>query len=127
MLMAAFGALLVLLGLFCGGVLTAVPLGLVAWSTSATLWVMFPLFCVAGYVAFVMGARTPQIRTLSVALSALLLLLAAVAAVGLVLVAASALTTAASTAPLWYVLVIGLVLGGVGAATMQKASDPSSV
>jgi len=127
MLMAAIGALLVLLGLFCGAVLTAVPLGLLAWSASATLWVLFPVFCIGGYVAFVIGARTPQIRTLSVALSALLLLLAAAAAVGLVLVAASALTTPASTLPLWYVLVVGLVLGGVGAATMQKVGDPSAV
>jgi hypothetical protein len=120
MLMSAIGALLIVLGLFCGGVLAAVPLGLLAWSPGLSLWVMFPLFSIAGYAAFVMGAGHAQIRWLSALVSALLLLLAAAAAVGLVLVAASALHTEASMAPLWYVLVIGLALGGMGAATMQK-------
>ena len=127
MLMSAVGALLVVLGLFCGGVLAAVPLGLLAWSPGVSLWVMFPLFSILGYSAFVIGAKNAQVRWLSVAVSALLLLLAAAAAIGLVLVAVSALHTEASTLPLWYVLVVGLVLGGVGAATMQKAGDPSAV
>jgi hypothetical protein len=127
MLMSAIGALLLALGLFCGGVLAAVPLGLLAWSPGVSMWVMFPLFCVTGYVAFVMGAKSLHIRWLSVAVSALLLLLAAAAATGLVLVAASALHTEASTLSLWYVLVIGLVLGGVGAAAHQKSTDPSAV
>ena len=127
MLMSAIGALLLVLGLFCGGVLAAVPLGMVSWSPGVSLWVMFPLFSILGYSAFVIGAKGLHIRWLSLVVSGLLLLLAAAAAIGLVLVAASALHTEASTLPLWYVLVVGLVLGGIGAATMQKAADPTAV
>jgi hypothetical protein len=123
MLMSALGGLLLVLGLFSGTVLVLAPLGVVPWSASATLWVLFPLFSLAGYVAFVIGARTARIRTLSVAASGLLLILAAAAATGLVMTAASVVPPAGDTLSLWYVLAVAGTLGAVGAAAAQRDAE----
>lgn len=120
------GAVLVALGLFAGGVLVAAPLGLVAGSVDATLWVLFPLLSIAGFVLFVVGARTAQIRGLSLLISWGLLALALASAAGLVLRAASFVNGETSTLPLWYVLVIAGFLGAVGAASSSRRLDSAA-
>lgn len=120
------GAVLVALGLFAGGVLVAAPLGLVAGSVDATLWVLFPLLSIAGFVLFVVGARTAQIRGLSLLISWGLLALALASAAGLVLRAASFVNGETSTLPLWYVLVIAGFLGAVGAASSSRHLDSAA-
>jgi hypothetical protein len=120
------GAVLVALGLFAGGVLVAAPLGLVAGSVDATLWVLFPLLSIAGFVLFVVGARTAQIRGLSQLISWGLLALALASAAGLVLRAASFVNGETSTLPLWYVLVIAGFLGAVGAASSSRRLDSAA-
>jgi hypothetical protein len=122
MALSLVGAVLLALGLFSGGVLVATALGLSAWSPGASLWVLFPLFSVVGFLLFVVGARTASIRTLSVVASYLLLLLALCSAVGLVLEAASVLEPVGGTLALWYVLAIAGVLGAFGSATHHKAT-----
>lgn len=117
------GAFLVALGLFAGGVLVAAPLGLVAGSVDATLWVLFPLLSIAGFVLFVVGAKTAQARGLSQFISWGLLALALASAAGLVLRAASFVNGETSTLPLWYVLVIAGFLGAVGAASSSRRLD----
>ncbi len=117
------GALLVALGLFAGGVLVAAPLGLIAGSVDATLWVLFPLLSIVGFVLFVIGAKTAQIRGLSQLISWGLLALALASAAGLVLRAASIVNGETSTLPLWYVLVIAGFLGAVGAASASRSLD----
>jgi hypothetical protein len=117
------GALLVALGLFAGAVLVAAPLGFIAGSVDATLWVLFPLLCIAGFVLFIVGARTAQIRGLSQFISWALLALALASAAGLVLRAASIVSGESSTLPLWYVLVIAGFLGAVGAASASRHLD----
>jgi hypothetical protein len=126
MLLAVFGAVLLVLGLFAGAALVVAPLGLAAWSTGPVLWLLFPVFSVLGYVLFVIGARSASIRWLSLAASCLLLLLALASAAGLVLDAASVLKPVASTVSLWYVFIVAGLVGAVGAARGGDAAPPAA-
>jgi hypothetical protein len=120
------GALLVAMGLFAGGVLVAAPLGLVPGPVDMTLWLLFPLLSITGFVLFVVGAKTAQIRGLSAALSWALLALALVSAGALLLRAASLVQSESSTLSLWYVLVVAGLLGTVGAASQDhRATGPA--
>jgi hypothetical protein len=119
MLLVIAGVCLIALGLFSGLVLLLAPIGLVPWSPQAVLWAAFPLFSLVGYALFVVGGRSAHIRGLSIALSALFLLLALVSAAALVLGAAAVVGPIAQTAPLWYVLVVAGVLGIVGSASYR--------
>ena len=126
MMLAVFGAVLLVLGLFAGVALVLAPLGLVAWSTGPLLWLLFPAFSVLGYVLFVIGARNASIRWLSLAASCLLLLLALASAAGLVLDAASVLRPVGSTVSLWYVFIVAGLVGAVGAARGGDAAPPAA-
>jgi len=119
------GAVLMVMGLFAGVVLVAAPLGLGGWSASAALWVLFPLFTLVGYMLTVAGSRASQARGLSFGVSCALLLLAVVAAVALVLSAASVVPLDGSTLSLWYVLVIAGGIGSVGAAARGSVARTS--
>lgn len=120
MLLLITGVFLLLLGLFSGVVLVAAPLGLAAWTPGLVLWVLFPLFSVAGYVLFAIGARMGQVRAGSLVLSGLLLLLALVSAAGVVLQAAAVLPAQGGTASLWYVMAVAGLIGIVGAASLSR-------
>lgn len=120
------GAFMVALGLFAGGVLVAAPLGLVTGTVDVTLWVLFPLLSIAGFVLFIIGAKTAQIRGLSQLISWALLALALASAAGLVLRAASLVNGETSTLPLWYVLMVAGILGAVGAASGTRRLDDSA-
>ncbi len=127
MVLLVCGLFLLLLGLFSGAVLVAAPLGLVPWSPDLVLWVLFPIFSIAGYVLFVIGGRTTQVRNGSLVLSSLLLLLALASAAGLVLQAASVLSPHGSTWSLWYVMAVAGLVGVVGAASLgQRSGEPSA-
>jgi len=125
MMLLAFGAVLVGMGLFAGAALVLAPLGLVSWSADLVLWVLFPLFSVIGFVLFVIGARSAQIRWLSLVASCLLLLLALASAAGLVLGAASVVRPVGGTGSLWYVFIVAGLIGAVGAAARGGASTPA--
>jgi hypothetical protein len=126
MLLFVTGLFLLALGLFSGGVLVAVPLGLVPWTAGPVLWVLFPLFCVVGYVLFVIGGRSAQVRGGSLLVSALLLLLALASAVALVLQAAAVVQPQGSTLSLWYVLAIAGLVGVVGAASLGRMPEQAT-
>lgn len=117
------GLALIALGLLCGAVLVVAPFGLSAASEGATLWVLFPLFVVAGYALFTVPAGSGRLRTVSRIAGASLLLLALGAALGLVAVATA--LARADTASLWYVLTLGLVLGAT-ALTAHAGPDTRS-
>jgi hypothetical protein len=119
------GAVLLLMGLFSGAVLVAAPLGLMAAPPSLSLWVLFPLFTLVGYMLTVAGSRTSRLEGLSFALSCGLLLLAVAAAVALVLSAASVIPLQGNTLSLWYVLVIAGGLGSIGAASRGSVARTS--
>lgn len=116
------GAVLVLMGLFSGAVLVAGPLGLAAWSPGLALWILFPLFTLVGYMLTVAGSRTSRIQGFSFGVSCALLLLAVVAAVALVLSAASVVPLKGNTTSLWYVFAVAGALGSIGAAAKGSVS-----
>jgi len=122
MILSMVGVVLLGLGLFCGGVLVAVPLGLAALSAGAVLWLLFPLLCLGGFALLATGARPAALRGPVLAVSVALLALALTAAVGLVLGAAAVQQTAGSPMPLWYVLGVAGLLGTLGAAASARAS-----
>ena len=122
MLLVFTGFFLLVLGLFSGGVLVAAPLGVVPWGAGITLWVLFPAFSIAGYVLFVIGGRTAQVRGGSLLLSGLLIALALAAAAGLVLQAAGVVHPEGSTLSLWYVMAVAGCIGVLGAASLGRAT-----
>lgn len=120
MLLLIPGVFLLALGLFAGTLLVATALGLSSWQASAVLWVLFPLFSLAGYVLFVIGAGTAQVRSGSLMISALLLLLAMASAAGLVLQAAAVVAPQGGSAALWYVMLLAGAMGVAGAASLGR-------
>ena len=116
------GALLVLMGLFSGAVLVAGPLGVDAATPGIALWILFPLFTLVGYMLTVAGSRTSQVQSFSFGVSCALLVLAVVAAVALVLSAASMVPLKGNAMPLWYVFAIAGSVGSIGAASKRSVS-----
>jgi hypothetical protein len=122
MVLLIAGALVVVLGLFCGVVLTLAPIGLVPWSPEIVLWVLFPLLCIVGFALVATAGKTTQVRGFTFAVSCLLLLLALASVAGVVLSAASVVRLAGSVWSLWYVLAVAGVLGSIGVASSRPAN-----
>lgn len=120
MVLALVGLLFLALGLFCGVVLLAAPFGWFGLTAGLSMWILFPLFSGIGYFLFAAGARSAQVRTLTMAVSAALLLLASVAGIGIVMDAASVYVAVNSVMPLWCVLIVAGLLGSMGAASFNK-------
>lgn len=120
MVLALVGLLFLVLGLFCGVVLVAAPFGWLGLSAGLMMWILFPMFSSIGYFLFAAGARAASVRTLTIAVSGGLLLLASAAAVGIVMDAASVYVAVNSVLPLWCVLVVAGILGAMGAAALNK-------
>jgi hypothetical protein len=114
------GVILIALGLLSGAVLLLATVGLIAATPGFTLWLTFPSLCVVGFILLAMQAQPAQVRTVSVASSALLLLMALASIVVLVLSSASLIPAPASSAPLWFVLGVGALLGTFGAASFGR-------
>lgn len=110
------GLVLLALGLLCGALLLLIPLGVVPGSANIALWLLFPVFAIAGYFMAASAAANRNAAFVTRASGAVLMLLALAAAVALVLQAASIVPSTGSLS-LWYVLVVGLVLGGMGIAS----------
>lgn len=117
------GLLLLALGLLSGAVLLLAPFGVLVTQAGYTLWATFPLLCLFGFSMLAMQARPPQVRLVSVVSSALLLALALASITALVLAAAALIPAPASTGSLWFVLVVGVLLGSVGAASYGRAAE----
>ena len=122
-MLSIFGALLMALGLLSGIDLVLATLGLMPATAGLTLWLTFPALSILGFLMLAMQAHPAQVRTVTAASSAVFLLLALASVVALVLSAASLLPAPVSTAPLWYVLVVGVALGSVGAASFNRGHD----
>jgi len=114
------GLIILALGIFSGAILLLAPLGLIEATAGLTLWVLFPLFTVGGYLLAASAAPDTALPTLSRATGAVLLLLALVAGVVLVLQGGSLMEARVGGASLWYVLVIGLLGGASGLAAHRK-------
>ena len=114
------GLFLLALGLFCGAYLVLVPLGLVGGSAGLSLWILFPLVTVAGYLMAAIATEKAGLPWLSKAAGALLLLLALVSAAGLVMLGSAGIEAKGDSFALWYVLVVGFVLGAAGLGAHRR-------
>ena len=117
------GGLLAALGVAAALLLLIAPLGVVAASAGASLWILFPLFTLLGYVMMVIGGRDPASRAPTALVSSALLLLCVAAAVVLV-VQGAGLVALHGAASIWYVLVLAGIIGSTGSAasTLTRAA-----
>jgi len=120
------GGTLAALGILTGALLVAAPLGLVAAAPGLSLWILFPLLTLVGWFLLVVGDHDP-VRGAATRLVAIpLLVIALLAAIGLVAagVGLTAVNGLTGTAPLWYVMVVGGVLGSIGTAAYSRKPVP---
>ena len=114
------GLFLLALGLFCGAFLVLVPLGLVNGSAGLVLWILFPAFTIAGYLRAAIPAEKTALPLLSKVTGAILIVLALASAAALVMQGSAVIETKGDSLSLWYVLVVGFVLGAMGLASHRK-------
>jgi hypothetical protein len=123
-MLLAFGALMVVLGLLSGGVLTASAIGWSSLQPAWTAWLAYPGLTLLGYGLFVIPANDGPIQLLTRAAGALSLLLGMAAIAVLVLRSLGFMAFEAGTFTLWWVFACSLVLGPLGwmGAKMPKAA-----
>ena len=114
------GLFLLALGLFSGAFLVLIPLGFVNGSAGLTLWILFPAFTIAGYLMAAIPSEKTALPILSKVTGALLVVLALASAAALVLQATSVIEAKGESFSLWYVLVVGFVLGGAGISSHRR-------
>ena len=116
------GIVLLALGLASGVFLVLFALDVIAGSPGLALWILFPLFTVMGYLMAATPSRDSMLPTLSRATGALLIVLALISAVALVMKGSGMLPPGdgEDATALWYVLVVGLVLGATGVASHRR-------
>lgn len=116
------GIVLLALGIVSGLFLLLFPLGLLSGAPGMALWILFPVFTIVGYLMAASPAKDSMVPVLSRASGAILLLLALAAGVVLVMQAGGVLQPRGDSTSLWYVLVVGIVLGAAGVATRGDAA-----
>ena len=117
------GAVFLVLGLASGLALTLAPFGIGAGQPQLVAWVLFPLLTIGGYILLAVAARGPAIALISRSAGGALLALAVAATVGLFLVGNSLVAPNTGTISLWYVLLIGLVLGTAGLSFRRSGDE----
>jgi hypothetical protein len=125
MLFAA-GLVFLALGLLSGALLVLVPLGLTAGAAGITLWVLFPVFTIMGYLMSAASTQGATLPLLSRVTGVLLLVLGLVAGVALVLQGGAIMELRSDPFSLWYVLVLGVILGAVGLASHKREPERTS-
>ena len=123
-MIAIAGGLLAALGILAGALLGAAAFGLAAAGPS--LWILFPLLTLVGWFLLVVSDVDPLRGTATRIVAMPLLLLALLAAVGLVAGGAGLLVIqgTAGMLALCYLLVVGGVLGATGTAAYGRKSGP---
>jgi hypothetical protein len=119
-MMMACGGLLLVMGILSGLLLTGAPFGLGSQNLGWVTWVLFPGFTLIGYAFLILPARTSQVVLITRICGGLLLLLATLAALGLFVSATGVKPATGDTLVLWYVLVLGLILGPTGLAVQPE-------
>jgi len=113
-MLLAFGALMLVLGLLCGGVLTAAAMGLGGVDPGWTAWIAYPGLTLLGYALFVVPAGDAPLRLVTRATGALCTLLGMAAIAVLVLRGLGLLAFEGGTWTLWWVFGCSLILGPLG-------------
>ena len=105
------GFVFLLLGLTTGLALILGPLGV--WTTEASLaaYVLFALLIGIGYLLMAVAARTASLPLIARITGGLLILMAVVAAAGLVMISIAAVPAHGNPAQLWYVFAVGGIIG----------------
>jgi len=122
-MLVAVGIALLALGLFSGAALVAAAFGALAQEPGFTLWATFPVLCLLGFTLVAAQARPALVRSVSLASAALLLVLALAGVAALILGAAGLVRAPTGAPSLWFVVVVGAVLGGLGAASFSRSAD----
>ena len=125
-MIAIAGGLLAALGVLAGALLVGAPLGLVAAAPGLSLWILFPVLTLLGWFMLVVSDLDPLRGRATKSVAIPLFVLALLAVLGLVATGAGLLAVngLAGTAPLWYVAVVGGVLGAVGTAAYSRKAGP---
>ena len=127
-MIAIAGGLLALLGVLAGALLTAAPLGLVAAAPGLSLWILFPVLSLIGWFLLVVTDADPAHGFATKAVATPLFVLALLAVVGLVAAGAGLLPVVGvtGTTPLWYVAIVGGLLGCIGTAaySRRRSAEP---
>lgn len=114
------GVVLLALGLLSGVALVLGSFAVLGAQPGLTLWFTFPLLCLAGFGLVATHARVEVVKAVSLASSAVLLLLALASIASLVLGATAWVRAPADSAALWFVLVVGAAMGSLGAASFGR-------
>ena len=114
------------MGLLAGALLVAASLGLVAIVPGLSLWILFPLLTLLGWFLLVVSDGDPLRGAATRFVATPLLVLALLAALGLVATGAGlvAVNGVAGTLSLWYVAIVGGVLGATGTAAYGRKAEP---
>ena len=125
-MIAIAGGLLAALGVLAGALLVGAPLGLVAAAPGLSLWILFPVLTLLGWFMLVVSDLDPLRGMATKAVAIPLFVLALLAVLGLVASGAGlvAVNGLAGTTPLWYVAVVGGLLGSVGTAAYSRKAGP---
>jgi hypothetical protein len=119
------GAVLAALGIGAALLMVLSAIGVAGASAGLSLWILFPLFTLVGYLMLVAADRDPTSRAHTTWVAGALLLLAVVAAIVLVGYGAG-LVAVTWAAPLWYVMVLAGVAGAIGSAAASRATGGSA-
>jgi hypothetical protein len=119
------GVLLSVLGLVSGGALLASSMGLLTVTHALTLWIMFPLGTAVGLLIASLGAHVRIVPLLLKSTGSVTLLLAAAAIGVLVLGATGTIAPPQATAVLWYVFVVGLIMGVANFLALAAPGQPA--
>ena len=125
-MIAIAGGLLALLGIVAGALLTGAPLGLVAAAPGLSLWILFPVLTLLGWFLLVVSDVDPARGFATKVVATPLFVLTLLAVIGLVAAGAGWLPVngVTGTTPLWYVAIVGGLLGCLGTAAYSRR--PSS-
>lgn len=125
-MIAIAGGLLAVLGIVAGALLAAAPLGLVAAAPGLSLWILFPVLTLLGWFLLVVSDLDPARGFATKAVAMPLFVLALLAVVGLVAAGAGWLPVngLTGTTPLWYVAIVGGILGCIGTAAYSRKAGP---
>jgi len=125
-MIAIAGGLLAALGVLAAALLVAAPLGLVAAAPGLSLWILFPLLTLVGWFLLVVSDLDPMRGNATRFVAVPLFAVALLAVLGLVAAGAGfvAVNGITGTTPLWYVAIVGGVLGAVGTAAYSRRAGP---
>jgi hypothetical protein len=105
------GFIFLCLGLLTGVALILAPVGLWSLHASLTTYILFTVLVGVGYLLLAVSSKLAALPAVARITGAMLLLLALGAAAALVLVSTAMIPAASGTLPLWYVFVVGGLVG----------------